>query len=326
MKLVKEHINFQRGLDPKAAMGIGYKNMVKNKIIDLYFDGKWSNENDFDVIQALEYKDHYILLIKNKRKTDPFPYITLYVNDRYGSESTSQASAEDAIKFAKRAINGFAPLIGESLEFQRGLNPKDAMSIGSINLNDVYYKMVVKPRQEWNKYLDSFKGKKVVFHVDKSYYSSSYVPNILELIVDKISCNNTGDIYMGNDDDGVWYVDKDKEIFIVNKIHETMHFERGLDPKRAMDVGGVVFQEKYDEILKDPFERWKAYLRSSLQKRTISGDIRVWNPDSRKWLKINTPIKIISVIFDAPVGEEINFEGEDKRQYYFNLTDKVYIS
>ena len=35
MILVKEHINFQRGLDPKAAMGIGPKVLIKQWFDDL---------------------------------------------------------------------------------------------------------------------------------------------------------------------------------------------------------------------------------------------------------------------------------------------------
>jgi hypothetical protein len=35
MKLVREHINFQRGLDPKSAMGIGSRALIKQWFDDL---------------------------------------------------------------------------------------------------------------------------------------------------------------------------------------------------------------------------------------------------------------------------------------------------
>ena len=45
MKIVKEHINFQRGLEPKQAMDIGHQSILKRKASEHIWD--WNFE-DFD--------------------------------------------------------------------------------------------------------------------------------------------------------------------------------------------------------------------------------------------------------------------------------------
>ena len=55
MKLVREHINFQRGLDPKAAMGIGTRAQIKK-----WFDDLNINTDNYVINPdlSIEYKEN----------------------------------------------------------------------------------------------------------------------------------------------------------------------------------------------------------------------------------------------------------------------------
>lgn len=164
-KLVREHINFERGLDPKEAMNIGLTPEQKLKLKQqipilkrpspLLGKNKHNNKvysRGYQLWKLLDYikkgEDtggrRYKELVKfyynrNNQRTflmgvfDSINRYTEYtkergqkrvrLNNRYFLNVAGK-------RFLEKYRNAFDKKITESLNFERGLDPKDAMSIG----------------------------------------------------------------------------------------------------------------------------------------------------------------------------------------------------
>ena len=141
MKLVKEHINFKRGLDPKEAMNIGMSPQVA-----------WKQFKVGDVFQlqesipGLNYKKGlYVFITKFNGKGVIFKNNNKKVESKifYHKDFTSlktlkefrgnigrkqwEISYEFFEEYFKKIDHIF---INETINFERGLNPKAAMKIG----------------------------------------------------------------------------------------------------------------------------------------------------------------------------------------------------
>lgn len=146
MELVREHINFKRGLDPKKAMGIGenpekwFNNLKVGDIFQLKKD-----------IPNFNYeKGLYILVTKIEKDERPERVEVLYQHSYIFNHL--KINGKDSFGIGKfwgwpfSFFENFLSKIGEikmneSINFQRGLDPKHAMGIGLI--------------EQWKKYIDS---------------------------------------------------------------------------------------------------------------------------------------------------------------------------
>ena len=72
MKLIKEHINFQRGIDPKIAMGIGrsFENLKIGDILQVLKDMPNVNKKtgDYILIRELKRNKHFIKIRYSQSK------------------------------------------------------------------------------------------------------------------------------------------------------------------------------------------------------------------------------------------------------------------
>jgi hypothetical protein len=69
MKLVKEHINFERGLDPREAMNIGKHSIDKDIIMNTHWEIPLNIINDMFNIIKVDHSylpDYPILVLKTK--------------------------------------------------------------------------------------------------------------------------------------------------------------------------------------------------------------------------------------------------------------------
>jgi hypothetical protein len=56
------------------------------------------------------------------------------------------------------------------MKFERGLNPKIAMGIGSVNLATAMNNTLIKGQKDWAKFMNQFIGKKVTFSLNRHAY------------------------------------------------------------------------------------------------------------------------------------------------------------
>lgn len=128
MKIVRESINFERGLDPKTSMDVG-KSHLDKKIFD---QTDWAVNsgtlgNIYEILELIrDYKGYPILVLKNKQH-ESWPFRAISVVGVFGDY---QPTAYKALKQVKQIIDGILNPMKESLNFERGLEPKQSMSIG----------------------------------------------------------------------------------------------------------------------------------------------------------------------------------------------------
>lgn len=72
-------------------------------------------------------------------------------------------------------------------------------------------------------------------------------------------------------------------------INEIQHFERNLDPKQFMDIGGIDIPTIYREIMKEPLKKWSEFVKS-FEGKIISG--KFIKKDKEKWEEVEAIIKV----------------------------------
>ena len=103
MKIIRESLNFERGLEPKKSMDIG-KSRLDREIME---ETDWAinlEKNGFlwDIIELIrDYKGYPILILKNKQQ-ESWPYRAI---SRVGVFGDYQESPEKALSNLKKSID-----------------------------------------------------------------------------------------------------------------------------------------------------------------------------------------------------------------------------
>lgn len=111
-------------------------------------------------------------------------------------------------------------------------------------------------------------------------------------------------------------------------LNEIQNFEKGQDPKKALDLGGIVPSKKFYEIFKKAKQEWYAYIKELLEGKTISGDIRKFNPSNYHWEPISYPIKVTLVKYEFNSGDGSGikvFTKSNNDEFYIAPGSKIYI-
>ena len=126
--IVRESINFERGLEPKVSMDVG-KSHLDRKILE---ETDWAIDIEqhaflYEIVELIrDYKGYPILILKN-RQQESWPYRAISVRGAFGDY---QSSPEKALKQIKDIIDGMLNPMKESINFERGMEPKKSMGIG----------------------------------------------------------------------------------------------------------------------------------------------------------------------------------------------------
>jgi len=138
MKLVKENIEFERGLEPAEAMGIGFRNIWERGIKEILANMdvasyKYFGDKDYSgMTRVLYYTLKKMLIGENPQ--DAFYHACLDQNFHGGSDYIEIPRKEIA-KVLKDYFHVDVNPIFESIEFERGLEPKEAMDIGIMSID-----------------------------------------------------------------------------------------------------------------------------------------------------------------------------------------------
>jgi hypothetical protein len=272
MKLVKEHINFERGLEPRQAMDIGHQSILKRKAAEHEWD--WNFE-DFDWTHQRPHHEEIYQLTEivgrpvNNWASKIFPVkiceifddakkisIGFYAVSTTGEPYTSDGpniykDPKDALKELQNLIEEITSnIVKEHINFERGLDPKDAMNIGDINNIEYELDTLVKEfggtskieklpntlvpnKPGWTQ--GTFNYTIMRDGVPYAYaYFIKYYPNS--------DSYSVGYVQPSHNQDPEWIRssarDCKKQIrkWILG-ISESYHFRRGLSPKAAMGTG-----------------------------------------------------------------------------------------
>jgi len=135
MKLVREHIEFERGIEPRDALKIGIESSdwgygphyLKHNI----------ENNRLEIVSIEKYKTALILITKSKNylPLEDTPYFAMsnirceIPDPRRNIGSNWRATKEEALEEAKDRLDN-RYFLKESIEFERGIEPREAMKIG----------------------------------------------------------------------------------------------------------------------------------------------------------------------------------------------------
>lgn len=273
---VNESVNFERGLDPKASMGIGKaaNPLIITSVEEEYWEGgrvqsnkdvekadqnTWMNPIDDPV--EIDY------LFNNWEKTiDPF-YGFWYQDpddeEEYIWAHPSELEGEwvewSGNKYYIPKTNIFKKIgeVVESVNFERGLDPKDSLKIGHY-----HNRMLEKAREELKNIFDDIQ-KKYGGKIDVRKATFLLQTGIRATWIPPTSPYNYGIEFFESKDDNQYYFTPikwnkpGKPFANLNyggrksareaanemiaqwggKIDESLNFERGLDPKASMDMG-----------------------------------------------------------------------------------------
>ena len=147
MKIVRENINFERGLDPKKALDLGIEQSIKKFLKEI---GQQSSSIDHEMKICVRYgkTDFVDYLIKNGANVHSEGDLALKIACNKGDTDTVRVLLKNGanantirldssynIKRWKREIKDlirqYQNKIKENLNFERGLDPKKAMGLGS---------------------------------------------------------------------------------------------------------------------------------------------------------------------------------------------------
>lgn len=135
MKIVKENINFERGIDPKYSMNIGFNNFFNNlkpgDVLEIQKDLPKIGRYKGEILELTKVLD----TIDNKKRVRYNLFVDKknYFLDKFKCTSTIWQFGFDFFKENFKVIKKDGILL-ESMNFERGLDPKESMGIGKAKL------------------------------------------------------------------------------------------------------------------------------------------------------------------------------------------------
>lgn len=244
--------------------------------------------------------------------------------------------------------------VNESQEFERGRDPKKTLGLGFHELIEKQVDKIVdldhsKPGGWSCTYEANYDRDEGVLVI--STYPGDSCSTYLKSILDELGI---GQFFKS------WYSYPDEYAFQLKakykkNVNEAQEFERGKDPKRALDIGGINLHNSYEDNLNDlrmqidankmyANEEWEEYIRKVLAGKTITAKMRHM-PGFNVKTKQSSPSKgqkeFTIRVKDAKPGEDIsdaidrNFQispqiivaSEENDIYSITLTpeNKIYV-
>jgi hypothetical protein len=242
-KDLREGLDFERGMDPKEAMGIGLKEEVKRGMNCLLKNSQsgggistinlMGNRNDLWLSideYSIDNEEKFKEIIFGCLSSEYFERIEKRPKLKKGSWRTSwYAIIKPKYKSSFRACfdrNGF--IITESINFERGQDPKDAMEIGRVEerKQKVIDEIIKYNASEWT-------GSSVLAGFIRGRFSTGTgwdIPTLEEASMEELQHNLK---YLQKWDE----IERKQTEQRLKKFNESLDFERGQDPKKAMEIG-----------------------------------------------------------------------------------------
>jgi hypothetical protein len=269
MSIVRENINFQRGINPKQAIKVGltgkWLNLNRGDLLTIKRDFNTNSENRFN--DNSKYRQYFSSKQTNSYLeicTPPNLYddgcigLTVYIVtlERKRIQPSDYFIWGTPLEFEERLE--ITNQIRESLNFERGLDPKDSMKVGRIGERDIKKTLerLVEIRggryeinylKDWGNrtpYIEGTyymgPGYDKVFRADNFFIR--YYPD-QRSSVDyftygyRIQGKIMKEQILTSAEEGMTEILKHITPLPHDPVREAIHFERGLDPKKAMKIG-----------------------------------------------------------------------------------------
>jgi len=339
VEAIRESVNFERGLDPYKSMKIGQSQLVPK---DIEWDLDPLDDYSYDFIGVEQYIPNWrgipILIVHAKdRRTGETGYYAI-TNTGIGRTILSPYGPQRALKNIKSNLRRNKPRsMTESVSFERGLDPKDAMGIGeNTRINSKLYRLKELDKEEDNIILqisavvedvERYNGLWITTH---NYYGPQklYLRNLLKEtglnrylkgILEETSCEEDSRFNCGTREYRYEIKKEYQKYFIdTDQVNESANFERGKDPIDAMNIGQkAMLKERASKI------EWDWYPDPTDEEEVLG--LETWKGINKYNIKIaklldnegNTAYYAVSdtgePYFEAPTfyetpGEALHFE------------------
>ncbi len=260
---VKESVNFERGKDPKHAMGIGKRAEILNKLVDAVKDdlGFWSE------LYRIYEKEGFLHVMgggpdfnKTSNASMKKHGIQEYLYDKVGETIQTKMEKKYGIKYEYMAVlRGIdtETLIKESINFERGMDPKRAMRIGDpLTVMELMLNDLVNDKSLGIFSINANHGHGfITVSTSPSTLKKELLSKFNEIGLNKYFQYDTVERSGGTDkyfyfrilpeyEEHISYPKSERDQLLTNAIFgpddelaESISFKRGKDPKHAMDIG-----------------------------------------------------------------------------------------
>jgi hypothetical protein len=316
MNVVKEYINFNRGLEPKQAMDLGLKqrwlSIKKDDILTIKKDFTTNYHNHIDddsKYNNFKKGDFFEVNTGPNAYSDGTIGFTGYLSDNIVRSSDDIFIWGTPLELDQRLeiLQG----LRESQNFERGLTPNKSMGIGQSHLDKEFIDetpweidfdddQIVDFIKNWNDWPI------LVINQEEGFIAtsvngiiSSYSPTP-EIAIAKVKAK------IG------WYMEKNS----TEKAYESIHFERGMEPKKAMKIGKNFLPYKKGDYVKvwispeKKFVEVRVYEDEELDsdgrpriRKMISNTKPAWAV-RRIWIRYNGEVKTANLAIDPIFPEE----------------------
>jgi hypothetical protein len=232
---VYEAMDFERGRDPKTTLNIGLTAKRDFDTIDelvewmfrfpeVFSEGQ-IREWDYKIERKKYGPDYYVIQYPQLRRNllEYVKWIKKNIKNSYGYDWGLKDSKDAFNSLERFLIDRSEKRVHESVSFQRGQDPKSSMGIGLGDYFEADDALTLGQasieREEIQDRLDD--GERLIFVKNGYTHTSS-----------SLKYNGYKNVLLGNK---IYY------------LGESVQFQRGLDPKRAMDIG-LTSRQRYDSI------------------------------------------------------------------------------
>jgi hypothetical protein len=260
-----ESVNFERGKDPKKAMGIGIEAQYK-RIRDRIAEEDLYRSYYKSVHEGIFKNIPYIIFQDTDRETNEpdglSPFVGVYIMDDTIIDTCWASHIKETIKLVESKISQdlFSPQLSaynESVSFERGKDPKETMNVGlrsqSLQIEGVYYRSGKSHngKGKWRRISDE-QADELLQNMDLKHVDAFAVKHFPEEYQNVTAYHSLATLKDSE------YMERYKWILFNGKYYriprlsdpeseffknESVSFERGKDPKDAMDIG-----DKYARI------------------------------------------------------------------------------
>jgi hypothetical protein len=266
-KKIYESLDFHRGADPKESMGLGIKARIEKLVETLYEELEW-NSPDISIRPGWEIE--YIGLpggsmireIKSIiEKSGLGEILKVRIGDPENSRAYDDGASSHTYIISPKAK--FARILGESVQFQRGADPKSAMDIGLKQKYGKTYDVFtmchhISKRSEDFEYVSDIIIEDYPYFVIESKYTHTDIEDgsriqeqfVIKLFPNDLECYNP----ITNRTDMFFTVEGFNELTKAgyykqnDGIFESTAFRRSGNPKGSMDIGLNALGLKIDGI------------------------------------------------------------------------------
>ena len=218
-KHMSESLDFERGRDPKESMEIGIMKVIES-LIDEFAKKHFWRKNERDRKHGyLQWYGNLASLELRWNLEDRMPILVMEVPNL--KKEFKKSNQVEIIEFIKNGglEKWFFTEVYESLDFERGKDPYDSLDIGRDRDKR---KLIAAAKQ----YADE--------NIPMHYYpKESYFEEFADTTLSRIGPEFQLE-WVLEDIEGWWEEwEEDKGL----RVDEAQNFERGVDPKRAMEIG-----------------------------------------------------------------------------------------